>query len=86
MLFATMARAAGIPAREVSGFIYMGDETKAFGAHAWNEIVLDGNWVPVAATWDEFEINPPHIQIKKTSEVEMLTLRTRMKLIKAETK
>ena len=86
MLFATMARAAGIPAREVSGFIYMGDETKAFGAHAWNEIVLDGNWVPVDATWDEFEINPTHIQIKKTSEVEMLTLRTRMKLIKAETK
>ena len=86
MLFATMARAARIPSREVSGFIYMGDDTKAFGAHAWNEVVLDGNWVPVDATWNEFEVNPTHIQIKKTSEVQMLTLRTRMKLIKAEKK
>src|SRR3954465_647895 len=30
LLFTCLARAAGIPAREVSGFIYMGDRDKAF--------------------------------------------------------
>jgi transglutaminase-like putative cysteine protease len=47
LLFTTLARASGIPAREVHGAVYMGDEHKAFGLHAWAEVVLDGHWVMV---------------------------------------
>jgi hypothetical protein len=54
-LFTTLARAAGIPAREVSGFAYMGDSQKAFGGHAWNEVVLDGYWHPIDASTGAFE-------------------------------
>lgn len=49
-LFCVLARASGIPAREVSGFVYMGDDVKAFGGHAWNEVLLEGVWVPVDAS------------------------------------
>jgi hypothetical protein len=61
LLLTTLARAAGLPAREVSGLMYMGDDTKAFGGHAWNEVVLDGHWVPVDASLNEPEVNATHI-------------------------
>jgi hypothetical protein len=61
LLFTTLARAAGVPAREVSGLVYMGDDQKAFGGHAWNEVVLDGCWVPVDASCRETEVDATHI-------------------------
>jgi len=62
LLFTALARAAGIPAREAYGWIYMGDEYKSFGGHAWNEVILDGHWVPVDPTWNQFQIDAGHIQ------------------------
>src|SRR5207244_11485402 len=35
LLFNTLARAAGIPARELNGLLYMGDDTRSLGGHAW---------------------------------------------------
>src|SRR5262249_52296641 len=61
LLFTTLARAAGVPAREVSGLLYIGDDYQSFGGHAWNEVVLNGVWVPVDASWRETEINATHI-------------------------
>ncbi|HLN27369.1 MAG TPA: transglutaminase-like domain-containing protein [Gemmataceae bacterium] len=60
-LFTALARAAGIPARELGGLVYMGDDEKAFGFHAWNEVVLDGQWVPIDATSGETDLKPTHI-------------------------
>jgi hypothetical protein len=67
-LFTTLARAAGVPAREVSGVMYMGDQIAAelpggFGGHAWNEVALDGTWVPVDATHDQTELDATHIAL-----------------------
>ncbi len=61
LLCCTLARAAGVPAREVSGLLYIGDDTKSFGGHAWNEVVLNGVWVPVDASMAETDINATHI-------------------------
>lgn len=61
LLFTTLARAAGLSAREVGGLVYMGDDEKAFGHHAWNEVVLDGRWVPVDASAGLLEIGPTHL-------------------------
>jgi protein-glutamine gamma-glutamyltransferase len=61
LLFTTLARAAGVPSREVSGILYMGDDHKAFGGHAWNEVVLDGAWVPIDATMGETEVDAGHV-------------------------
>ena len=67
LLFCTLARALGIPSREVGGLMYLGDEIRiagayGFGGHAWNEVVLDGLWVPVDATWGQTEVDATHIR------------------------
>ena len=60
-LYTALARAAGVPTREVAGLVYMGDDERAFGLHAWNEVVLNGQWLPVDATADQTELDPTHI-------------------------
>lgn len=58
-LFVTLARAAGIPAREINGFAYTTNvELKPLGLvsdilHAWPEFwdETKGAWVPVDPTW-----------------------------------
>ncbi len=68
-LFAALARASGIPARYITGYVY----SERFGAwlgHAWNEVYL-GEWVPVDPTW--FEVGTTdalHIESAKYLEME----------------
>ena len=57
-----MARAIGIPAREVSG-LYYADEIGGFGGHAWAEVALDGKWIPVDPAWGQTWVDPAHIRI-----------------------
>lgn len=89
LLFNTLARASGVPAREVSGLLYVGDDTKAFGGHAWNEVVLDGVWVPVDASLNETEANATHLSFgsDKTAAKNLLealgTLKLRVVELKA---
>ena len=80
LLFATLARAAGIPAREVSGLMYMGDDQKSFGGHAWNEVVLNGEWVPVDAAFNEVEVDATHISFGSDSAATANMLKTLGKL------
>lgn len=45
-IFVTAARAAGLPARYVSGYLYMEDRVEQEAGHAWAEAHLDGlGWV-----------------------------------------
>ncbi len=55
--------AAGIPAREVSGFIYGEAVEASFGGHAWCEVEVDGYWHSVDPSWGETMINATHIRI-----------------------
>ena len=88
VLFTALARAAGIPARIVSGLMYMGDSTRAFGGHAWSEVVIDGHWVPVDATWNQTEVDATHIMIGTGDEGEVAHLwvigRLQLKLVDIE--
>jgi hypothetical protein len=61
-LFTAMARALGIPCRTVRGLVYLGDESQEFGLHAWNEVVIDGIWVPVDPTWGQTLVDATHIR------------------------
>ncbi len=66
-LFVTLARAAGLPAREVSGFVYGGnDRTPSLGGHAWVEVLIDDQWIGMDPTWEETEINRSHVQTQNT--------------------
>jgi hypothetical protein len=90
LLFTTLARAAGIPAREVGGLVYMGDDEKAFGGHAWNEVVLEGQWTSVDAACDEVEADATHIRFGTLTDGMMNLLSTlgklSFKLVKVEAK
>jgi transglutaminase-like putative cysteine protease len=46
VLLASMARAVGIPSRVPMGFIYTGG---IWGGHAWVEVLIDGQWLPLDA-------------------------------------
>jgi hypothetical protein len=61
-LYTAMARALGIPCRTVGGLVYLGDDSQAFGLHAWNEVVMGGVWVPVDPTWGQNAIDATHIR------------------------
>lgn len=65
LLTAAACRAVGVPARGVSGLGYAGDEERAFGGHAWTEVVIDGRWVPVDACWDQAPADATHIRLSE---------------------
>jgi hypothetical protein len=81
-LFAAMARSLGIPCRTVGGLVYLGDEFKEFGLHAWNEVVIDGIWVPVDPTWGQTLVDATHIRfsVDISKEWEIMAVIPKMKI------
>ncbi|CAG0989433.1 hypothetical protein PLCT2_02385 [Planctomycetaceae bacterium] len=60
-LFVAMARAAGLPARCVSGTVYLaGEEQAIWGYHAWSEVWL-GRWVVVDATVNQVGVGARYL-------------------------
>ncbi len=62
-LAAALFRAAGIPAKVVSGIVYSTD-IGAFAYHSWDEVYL-GRWVPVDATFGQFPADVTHIKFSE---------------------
>jgi hypothetical protein len=60
VLFAALARAAGIPARVVAGVVYADG---AFLYHAWNEVWLGTEWLSVDPTFDQSPADATHIKL-----------------------
>lgn len=60
LLYASLARAAGIPTRFVSGLVYA--EGKGFLYHSWAESYV-GFWLPVDPTFGEVPVNATHIKL-----------------------
>ena len=67
LLFNTLARAAGIPTREVRGLLNY--EERKFGLHAWNEVLIDGKWHGVDATWGHMATPITHIQFQRNNYI-----------------
>jgi transglutaminase-like putative cysteine protease len=63
LLFTTLARALGIPARTVLGVEYQGDAVQAFGPHEWCEVVLDGRWVVVDPTFAQLPADAARLRL-----------------------
>lgn len=64
VLGAALCRAAGVPARVVTGLVYVGDfagRRQTFGPHAWYEARIGGAWVGYDAGLDGFD--PTHIAV-----------------------
>lgn len=60
-LFVALARAAGIPARVISGLVYS-DEYKGFLYHAWPEVYV-GEWRALDPTFGEDLVDATHIKL-----------------------
>jgi transglutaminase-like putative cysteine protease len=62
ILFIGLARAAGLPAREVAGLIYMADTKPAFYFHQW-AMVWVGKWIDVDPTFNQPLADVTHIKL-----------------------
>jgi len=60
-LYTSLARAAGIPTRFVSGLIWVPD--KGFLYHGWAESFVGGGWLPVDPTFGQTPADPTHIRM-----------------------
>jgi transglutaminase superfamily protein len=60
VLFVALCRAAGIPARQVTGIGYSA-KMKGFGYHAWGEVYV-GEWVQMDPSWGEDLVDPTHVK------------------------
>lgn len=70
ILFAAMARSVGIPAKVVSGLVYLED---GFYYHAWVECYV-GKWVPFDATQSTDFVDATHIKLAEGDATTMFAL------------
>ncbi|MEM4409555.1 MAG: transglutaminase-like domain-containing protein, partial [Candidatus Caldarchaeum sp.] len=59
VLYAALARAAGIPTKIALGVVYLDGK---FYYHAWNEVFI-GEWIPVDATFGQMPADASHIKL-----------------------
>jgi transglutaminase-like putative cysteine protease len=64
VLFVALARAAGIPAREVAGLVYTANPAPGFYFHQWAE-VWAGEWVEMDPTFDQPLADATHIRLSE---------------------
>lgn len=60
-LLTTLARSLDIPTRTVFGLAYADGQPPAFRFHAWNEMLVDGEWHAVDPTWNQLQADATHI-------------------------
>jgi hypothetical protein len=68
LLFVALARAAGVPAREVGGLAFVRGETDdrpMFGWHAWAEVHDGHQWVSIDPTWNQVYVDATHIKLSE---------------------
>jgi len=63
LLFVALARAAGVPAREVGGLAYLDSSKPTFGWHAWAEVHDGHQWVSVDPTWNQVYVDATHLKM-----------------------
>jgi hypothetical protein len=61
VLFAALARAAGLPARVNAGLVY--GESGAFLYHAWNEVWIGRGWLSVDPAFDQMPADATHVKL-----------------------
>ncbi len=67
-LYTALARSAKIPTRFVSGLVAI--ENKGFLYHSWAESWLNGQWVAIDPTYNQFPADPTHFKLFEGSSQE----------------
>jgi hypothetical protein len=68
LLFVALARAVGLPAREVGGLAYVRGDKPMFGWHAWAEVHDGQQWVSVDPTWGQVYVDATHIKFSEGND------------------
>jgi hypothetical protein len=63
LLFVSLCRAAGVPAREVGGLAFTPGDKPMFGWHAWAEVHDGHQWVSVDPTWNQVYVDGTHLKM-----------------------
>ncbi|HTP25531.1 MAG TPA: transglutaminase-like domain-containing protein [Anaeromyxobacteraceae bacterium] len=76
LLFTALARAAGIPSRQVHGLVYAqyDDLVPALYWHAWVEVKSGEEWIPLDPTFDQPVADPTHVVLGRGSQVDTVGL------------
>jgi Transglutaminase-like superfamily len=89
LLFVALARASGIPARQIGGLVYSNDGKPAFEWHAWAEIHDGSQWVSVDPTLNQVWVDAAHLKLSEgAQDLSWVNLvgKLKMKVVKFETK
>ena len=76
VLFVAMARALGIPARQVHGLVYAryADAKDALYWHAWAEVLSGGEWIALDPTFGQPVADATHIALGLGTQVDTVGL------------
>lgn len=66
VLLAAVCRARGLPARVAIGLVYA-ESLGGFAYHMWNEVWIDGQWIPLDATLARQGIGAGHLKLAGSS-------------------
>jgi transglutaminase-like putative cysteine protease len=66
VLTAAMCRAEGIPARVVTGLVYVPPQA-GFGFHMWNEVYVNQRWVAIDSAFNQTQVDAAHIKLSESS-------------------
>ena len=85
LLFTALARAAGIPARQVHGLVYAryDDGVPALYWHAWVEVKSGSEWIAVDPTFDQPVADPTHIVLGRGTQVDTVGLLGALQVVSA---
>ena len=86
LLFTALARAAGIPARQVHGLVYAryDDGVPALYWHAWVEVKSGDEWIALDPTFDQPVADPTHIALGRGTQVDTVALLGALQVVSAE--
>ena len=62
LFYVALARAIGIPARVVYGFVYVAGPEPAFMPRHWCEVCIDDRWVAIDPFTGEFPVHLPRLR------------------------
>ncbi len=85
-LFVALARASGIRAREVKGLVYATYDQGGPGLywHAWPEVKVGTEWVPMDPTFDQEVADATHIALARGTKVDAALLLGALRVTRVE--
>jgi transglutaminase-like putative cysteine protease len=86
LLFTALARAAGIPARQVHGLVFAryDDGVPALYWHAWVEVKSGEEWIALDPTFDQPVADPTHVVLGRGTQVDTVGLLGALEVVSAE--